>query len=156
MDRPRRRRPSELSVKELGERAIEYRRMALTAHGEATIRSLNMLAARYAALAARREIEASTKPASAPGQSEVQRLMGLAEEAAASTTDLVGTLAETIKMIAGSDADPYLTMGVLVEGAVHILRTSLPPECQSDADAALVQLLIDRLRDDGIPMSHDD
>src|SRR5690348_16632086 len=140
MDRPRR-RLSELSPKELTQRAVEYRRMALSAHGEATIKSLNVLAARYAVLAAKREVEASTNVASRSEQSEVQKLIRVAEQAAASVADPVGALADTIRMMANSEADPYVTMGVLVEGAVHILRTSLPPERQEKAGSALKRLL---------------
>jgi hypothetical protein len=154
MDRPRR-RLSELSSKELSQRAIEYRRMALTEHREATIKSLNMLAARYALLAAKRELEVSTDSASKSEQSEVHKLVGMAEQAAASIVDPVKVLADTIRLMAASEADPYLTMGVLVEGAIYILRTSIPLERQTDAGTALVQMLIDRLRDNEGPMMND-
>ena len=46
-----------LTSQELFHRAAEYRRMAITAHGQDTIRALNTLAVRFALLAARREIE---------------------------------------------------------------------------------------------------
>lgn len=129
--------------------------MALTAHGEAMIRSLNMLAARYAIMAAKREIEFSTKSLAPPGQSEVQRLRALAEEAASNVPDPVRALTDAIKMTFTSDADPYQTMGVLLEGAVYVCRTWLPPERQADAGAAIVQMLIDRLRDSEIPRISD-
>jgi hypothetical protein len=154
MDRPRR-RLSELSSKELSQRAIEYRRMALTAHSEATIKSLNMLAARYAILAAKREVEASRNHSAEPLQSEVRRLRALAEQAAANMPDPIRALADTIRLMAASEADPYLTMGVLVEGAIYILRTSIPLERQTDAGTALVRMLIDRLRDNEGPMMND-
>lgn len=48
---------ADLTSQELHQRATEYRRMAMTARSEATIASLNKLAARYAVLAARREVE---------------------------------------------------------------------------------------------------
>lgn len=148
MDRPRR-RLSDLSSTELSQRASEYRRMALTARDEATIKSLNVLAARYAMLAAKSEVKASANPSSDPGQSEVRKLVGSAEQAAANVTDPVKGLAGTIKMITASDADPYLTMGMLVEGAVYILRTSLPSARQEETGVALQKLLYDRLQATG-------
>jgi hypothetical protein len=147
MDPPRR-RLSELSSQELSRRAAEYRRMALEAHGEATIQSLNMLAARYAMLAARHEVEeaSAARPTPCREQSEVHELIELALQASSSVADPVAVLADTIKIMAKGDADPYLTMGVLVEGAVHILRTSLPSERQADTACALRLLLDVRLQ----------
>ena len=55
------RRLANLTSSELSERAAEYRRMAMTARGQATISSLNLLAVRYAILAARRELEESNR-----------------------------------------------------------------------------------------------
>src|SRR5579859_4414846 len=109
-----RRRLSELSSKELSRRAIDYRQMALTAHGEDTIKSLNVLAARYAILAAKHEIEEASSDRAATQQdwSEVDKLTALAEHAAANMPDAVGSLADAIKMMSDSEADPYLTMGV--------------------------------------------
>jgi len=86
MDRPRR-RLSELTSQELSRRAIEYRRMAITAHGQATILALNKLAIRYAMLAARREIEEATSPSPDQKQSELDKLIQLAEQAAADEPD---------------------------------------------------------------------
>jgi len=150
MDRGRP-RLSELSSKELSRRAIDYRQMALTAHGEGTIKSLNVLAARYAMLAATREVEEASADRAATHQdrSEVDKPTALAEQAAASFSDPVGVLAGAIRMMADSEADSYLTMGVLLEGAVHVLRTSLPPERQADTAAALQLLLQERLQATG-------
>jgi hypothetical protein len=145
MDRPRR-RPSELSAKELNERAVEYRRMALIARGEATVRSLNALAARYAMLAAKREVEASTNTSSDPTKSEVQDLIAWAEQASANVANPFRALAKTIKMMADSEADPYLTMGVLIEGAVHTLITCIPATRQAETALAMVKLMADRLQ----------
>ena len=91
MDQPRR-RLSELTSQELSSRAIEYRRMAMTAHGQATILALNKLAIRYALLAARRELEeASVDDAAAQqDQSELDKLIQIAEQAAADEPDCAG------------------------------------------------------------------
>lgn len=147
----RRRRLSELSSKELTRRAIDYRRMALTADGEATIKSLNVLAARYAMLSAKREVEEASAILAAThrDQPEVHKLAALAEQAAARVSDPVAALADAIRMMADCQADPYLTMGVLVEGAVHVLRTSLSPELQADTASALQLLFHERLQATG-------
>ena len=146
-----RRRLSELSSKELSRRAIDYRQMALTAHGEDTIKSLNVLAARYAMLAAKHETEeaSANRAATHEDRSEVDKLTALAEQTAAGVPDPIGLLAEAIKTMANSEADPYLTMGLLLEGAVHVLRTSLPPERQADTASALQLLLHERLQATG-------
>ena len=152
MSEPRR-RLSELPSQELARRAIEYRRMALLAHGEATITALNKLTIRYALLAARRELEeASGVTAEDPrNQSEIVKLVQLAEQAAADQPDPVGTLADIIKTVAEGDADPYLVMGTLVEGAAHTFRSRIPDERRDDTADALVRLMADRLRANEFP-----
>ena len=150
MSEPRR-RLSELTSQELARRAIEYRGMALLAHGETTITALNKLAFRYAILAARRELEeASGVTAEArQDQPEIAKLIQLAEQAAATQPDPVGALADIIKTIAEGDADPYLVMGALVEGAVHTFHSRIPNERRDDTAGALVRLMADRLRANG-------
>jgi hypothetical protein len=152
MNQPRR-RLSELTPQELSRRAAEYRRMALAAHGQPTSKSLDILAARYALLAAKREIVANTKSQHLSGQSEVRKLRALAEQAAANKPDPIRALADAIRMLAESEADPYLVMGVLIEGAVHTLRTTTPHERHQDCGLALVTILIDRLQANGISIS---
>ncbi len=120
--------------------------MALTARGEATIKSLNLLAIQFAMLAAKREVEASTNPPTDLAQSEVQKFVSLAEQAAASIADPVRALASTIKMLGDSEADPYLTIGVLVEGVIHTLNTRLPASRQAETASAILRLMLDRLR----------
>lgn len=149
MDRPRR-RLFELTSQELSRRAIEYRRMAITAHGEATILALNKLALRYALLAARREIEEATCLSPSQDQSELDKLIQLAEQAAAEEPDRVAALAEIIKTVSAGDADPYLVMGVLVEGAVRTLQSHIPDERREDTASAVLRLLADRLREGGM------
>jgi hypothetical protein len=127
--------------------------MALAAHGQPTSKSLDILAARYALLAAKREIVANTKSQHLSGQSEVRKLRALAEQAAANKPDPIRALADAIRMLAESEADPYLVMGVLIEGAVHTLRTTTPHERHQDCGLALVTILIDRLQANGISIS---
>ena len=59
---------ADLTSQELDRRAAEYRRMAILARGQDTIRALNTLAVRFAMLAARREIEESVVSNEADGQ----------------------------------------------------------------------------------------
>jgi hypothetical protein len=120
--------------------------MARTARGETTIKSLNMLAIQFAMLAAKREVEASASPPSDLAQSEVQKLVSLAEQAAASIADPVRALANTIKMLGDSEADPYLTIGALVEGVIHTLNARLPESQQAETASAILRLMSDRLR----------
>ena len=59
---------ADLTSQELHRRAAEYRRMAIMARGQDTIRALNTLAVRFALLAARREIEEGVLSNEAEGQ----------------------------------------------------------------------------------------
>jgi hypothetical protein len=124
--------------------------MASTAHGQAATLALNKLAIRYALLAARREIEEAACPSSVKDQSELDKLIQLAERAAADEPDPVRALADIIKVVAESDADPYVVIGVLVEGAVHALDSRIPEERKEDTAGALVQLIADRLLGNGL------
>lgn len=143
-----RRRLSELTSQELAIRAAEYRRMALSASDEATMNSLNVLAARFAVLAARREVEEATVDRSVigNGQSEVDKLVRLVELAAEDHPNHIRALVGYIKVATVSAADPYLLIGVLIEGAVHILSNRLPRECLTDTALAMQKLLADRLQ----------
>ena len=136
MEQPRR-RLSELTSQKLSRRAVEYRRMAITAHGQATILALNKLAIRYALLAARREIGEAACPSPVEDQSQ----------AAADEPDPVRALADIIKTVSEGDADRYLIMGVLVEGTVHTLQGRILDERRDDTASAVLQLLTVRLRD---------
>jgi hypothetical protein len=77
----------------------------------------------------------------------------LAKEAGASVADPVGALTNIIRILANSEADPYLVMGVLIEGAVYTLRTTIPGERHQDCGPALVRILVDRLQANGISMA---
>jgi hypothetical protein len=76
----------------------------------------------------------------------VKALVHNVERVAKEKPDPTLILAEAICRIAASDADPYLVLGVLIEGAAHTLAASIPLEGQADTVAALVQLWRDRLR----------
>jgi hypothetical protein len=59
-------------------------------------------------------------------------------------------LADIITIIGDSEADPYLIIGVLVEGAVHTLQSRIPGERQIETASGMLKLVADRLRDTGI------
>lgn len=119
--------------------------MAVTACEQAMVRSLNMLAARFAMLAAKREAEETVGVRCGQEQSEISKLIAMMEQATADQPDPVRALADTIRLILEGEADPYLVVGVLIEGAVHAVRTSIPPERQDEIAAAMLKLLQDRL-----------
>jgi hypothetical protein len=155
MDMDQHHRPiSDLTSQELLRRAVEYRRMAATARGQAVASALERLAIRFALLAARREVEEASHPSSSviihQGRSELDKLIQLAEQAAANEPDPVGALANAIKTVAEGNADPYLVMGVLIEGAAYLLDTRIPDERRADTAAALLQLVANRLRATGM------
>ncbi len=73
-----------------------------------------------------------------------------AQQAASSIPDPVAALVNQITLAIQSDADPYLLMGALAEGAVQTLAQRIPAENWPDTSAALVQIIVDRLRDEGL------
>ena len=74
----------------------------------------------------------------------VSRLSDLAQRAAAATPDVPAELAAAIKDAAGGLADPWLLIGVLIEGAAHTVRTAIPEERRADCTAAALRLLAER------------
>ena len=82
--------------------------------------------------------------------SQLSRLALLAEQAASEQPDLIALLAETVKAVAASEADPYLAIGALIEGVAHSIGARIPPERQADTAWAAVGLLATRLRAVGL------
>ena len=80
----------------------------------------------------------------------VEALIRRVQRVAADRPDPKVILAEMIRMIGASDADPYEVLGVLVEGVAHTLAQHIPPERHADTAAELIQLLTDRLKAHGI------
>jgi hypothetical protein len=151
---PSRKRLAQLSSVELLARAAEYRRMAKAASMPAVRGSLDKLAIRVAVLASARKIlETDEQDAETSGRSRsaLSELIQLAENAAACEPDPVRTLADAIRATVAGDADPYVLIGALVEGAVYTLSTRVPAVRQDDTAAALSQLLADRLEHYGLP-----
>ncbi len=59
-------------------------------------------------------------------------------------------LAEVIRVITADGSDPYLVIGVLLEGAVHTIARHIPPERQAETVVELHQLLAERLKAHGL------
>lgn len=81
---------------------------------------------------------------------EIVRLIEQAEQAAAATPDPTSVLAHVIRLTAKTDADPYLILGVLVEGVAHTLETRIPDERHGEIGKEVSDLLLERLRAHGI------
>jgi hypothetical protein len=58
----------------------------------------------------------------------------------------VSLLAEVIRVITDEGADPYLVIGVLVEGAVHTVAKHIPAERQVQVTEEVGRLLAERLK----------
>jgi len=64
--------------------------------------------------------------------------------------DSLDLLARMVRLALNDGADPYLLMGVLVEGAAYAVARHVPAEAQPDAAAALTALLAERLKAHGL------
>lgn len=74
----------------------------------------------------------------------ISRLSDLARQAAADIPNVPVAMASAIKEAAGGPADPWLLIGVLIEGAAHTIRNAIPAERRSDCVAAALRLLAER------------
>ena len=59
-------------------------------------------------------------------------------------------LAHVIRLILRDGADPYLVIGVLLEGSAYALAEHIPPERQAETTEQLMELLIERLKARGL------
>ena len=80
----------------------------------------------------------------------LERLIRQANQASSRKPDFVQMLAEVIRLVTDDGADPYLVLGVLVEGAVHTLAKHIPRERQPETTEQLGQLLVERLKAHGL------
>jgi hypothetical protein len=81
----------------------------------------------------------------------IDLLMRQVEQSTFDGPDPLRMLATAIKLLARKGVDPYLLTGILIEGAVHSVANHIPPTRQADTAAALMRLLVDRLRVHGLP-----
>ncbi len=75
----------------------------------------------------------------------VRRLSNQAEQAAAQAPDPLAELSVGIKAALRSEADPYVMLGVLLEGVTQTLITRVPPERHLGTLTAALVLLRQRL-----------
>jgi hypothetical protein len=80
----------------------------------------------------------------------IDDLIRQAERAALATPNQTRLMAELVKMIGDQGADPYLLIGVLLEGAVCTLAKHIPAERQGETAEQLGRLLMERLRVHGL------
>jgi hypothetical protein len=84
-----------------------------------------------------------------PNARTVRKLSSQAERAAAQVPDPLQELSAAIKAALQSEADPYVMLGVLLEGVTQTFTTRIPPERHSDTLAAALVTLRQRLADRG-------
>lgn len=80
----------------------------------------------------------------------LERLIQQANRAAARKPDSIELLASMIHLATGDGADPYLVLGVLIEGATRTVARHIPPERQAETTEQLRRLLDERLRAHGL------
>jgi hypothetical protein len=80
----------------------------------------------------------------------LERLIQQANRTSSSKPNSAQMLAEVIRVITDDGSDPYLILGVLIEGAVHTLARHIPRERQAETIEELRQLLADRLKAHGL------
>jgi hypothetical protein len=82
--------------------------------------------------------------------SEIDRLIQLAKAAAAEHMDLPGAISLIVKSGVDTDAEPYVMLGVLIEGIAHIVAQSIPMEARADVVQAVANMLLDRMAARGL------
>jgi hypothetical protein len=85
----------------------------------------------------------------------IDNLIRRAQRVATGRPDAARILAQTISMGCPGGADPYVVLGVLIEGTVQTLVEHISKERQAEIAATLKQLLDQRLKACGVPDSDD-
>jgi hypothetical protein len=80
----------------------------------------------------------------------VRKLSSQAEQAAAQVPDPLTILSSAVKAALASEADPYVMLGVLLEGMTQTLVTRIPTERHGSTLTAALVLLRQRLADRGM------
>jgi len=71
----------------------------------------------------------------------VEEMSLLAEQAARTVADPTAALADAIKAVIASDADPYVLLGVLAEGTVQTLANRVPDARRALALQGFLQII---------------
>jgi hypothetical protein len=85
-----------------------------------------------------------------PNARTVRKLSSQADQAAARVPDKLAELSVAIKTSLQSEADPYVMLGVLLEGMTQTLITRIPPERHLGTLTAALVLLRQRLAARGV------
>jgi hypothetical protein len=80
----------------------------------------------------------------------IERLIRQANQASSRKPDPIQMLAEVIRLVTADGADPYMILGILIEGAVHTVASHIPAERQAETAEQLAQLLAERLQARGL------
>jgi len=80
----------------------------------------------------------------------LQRLIQQANRASSRKPDSIELLASMIRLATDDGADPYLILGVLIEGAARTVARHIPPERQAETTGELRRLLRERLKAHGL------
>ena len=91
-----------------------------------------------------------------PTASAVSRLSEQAARAAAEVPDPLAELSGAIKSALASEADPYVMLGVLLEGATQTLLQRIPRERQLGTLTAALVMFSERLAARGAAPSQSD
>ena len=80
---------------------------------------------------------------------EAARLTKLAHDAAAATPDRIADVAQQIRAAVAVSCDPWLLIGVLIEGIAYTIGASIPAERRYECLSAAVRLLVERVGESG-------
>jgi hypothetical protein len=80
----------------------------------------------------------------------VSQLTREAKVASSQVIDLPGTISALVKHAAANEADPYITLGVLVEGIAHTVAQAIPGPKQVETAKGVTHLLLDRFAAQGL------
>ena len=80
----------------------------------------------------------------------LERLIQEANRASSRKPGSIEMLARMIRLVTDDGADPYLVIGVLLEGSAYALAEHIPPERQAETTEQLTELLMERLKARGL------
>jgi hypothetical protein len=80
----------------------------------------------------------------------VRRLAAEIKAASAESIDLPAAIAKLVGEAARLEADPYLTLGVLVEGIAQTVASSIPQQKKRETAKAITHLLLNRFAAQGL------
>lgn len=76
---------------------------------------------------------------------EIARLGKATRQAISGQPDLVGELTAALRKVIGSEVNPYIVLGLLLECVAHTVMDKIPRARQLAVAQAAAQVLLDRL-----------